>query len=181
MRIIRGSHRGRKITAPASLPVRPTTDLAKESLFNILENNIYFEDVRVLDLYAGTGSISYEFASRGAPLVIAVDINPRCVKFIAETAGKLEFSQLKPIRSSSLGYLRQSAGKFDLIFADPPFDLEGIREIADLVFERQLLNPDGWLIIEHSQQHDFSAHPNFFERRKYGKVNFSFFNLLRKE
>ena len=180
MRIIRGSHRGRKINPPASLPVRPTTDLAKESLFNILDNNIYFEDTRVLDLYAGTGSISYEFASRGAPLVVAVDINPRCIRFISETAEKLGFSQLKAIRSSSLGFLRQSTGKYDLIFADPPYDLEGITEIPVAVFERQMLNPDGWLIIEHPQQLDFSDFPYFHEKRKYGKVNFSFFRFVSK-
>ncbi|MBW6461164.1 MAG: RsmD family RNA methyltransferase [Bacteroidales bacterium] len=178
MRIIRGSHRGRRITAPASLPVRPTTDLAKESLFNILENYIYFEDTRVLDLYAGTGNISYEFASRGAPLVVAVDINPRCVRFIGETAGKLGFGQLKAVRSSSLGYLRQSSGKFDLIFADPPYDLDGITEIPVTVFDRQVLTPDGWLIIEHAQQLDFSEFQYFHEKRRYGKVNFSFFRFV---
>ena len=175
MRIIRGIHRGRKITAPANLPVRPTTDLAKESLFNILENNLYFDDLSVLDLYAGTGSISYEFASRGSRQVIAVDINPLCVKFISDMATKLEFEQLKAVRSSSIGYLNHCREKFDLIFADPPYDLQGIEEVVEKVFAKQLLKDGGWLIIEHSQGKDFSIFPNFNQHRNYGKVNFSFF------
>jgi 16S rRNA (guanine966-N2)-methyltransferase len=175
MRIIRGTHRGRKITAPASLPVRPTTDLAKESLFNILDNHIYFEDLRVLDLYAGTGSISYEFASRGSQLIIAVDIHPLCVRFISETATRLGFSQMKAVRSSSIGFLNHCSEKFDLIFADPPYELEGIEEVISLVFDKQLLRDGGWLIVEHSQGKDFSSFPGFSQHRNYGKVNFSFF------
>ncbi len=175
MRIIRGTHRGRKITAPANLPVRPTTDLAKESLFNILDNHIYFEDIRVLDLYAGTGSISYEFASRGSLLVVSVDINPLCIKFMSETAARLGFDKMKAVRSSSIGFLNHCTDKFDLIFADPPYDLEGIEEIISLVFDKSLLLENGWLIIEHPGEKDFSALSNFSQHRNYGKVNFSFF------
>ena len=175
MRIIRGTHGGRKILAPANLPVRPTTDLAKESLFNILDNHVYFEDLDVLDLFAGTGSISYEFASRGSKSILAVDIHPRCVKFIAETATRLNFSQLKPIRTSAMGFLQHCTAKFDLVFADPPYDLEGIEEIAKIVIERDLLKEKGWLIIEHDKSHDFSSYPGFDQLRNYGKVNFSFF------
>jgi 16S rRNA (guanine966-N2)-methyltransferase len=175
MRIIRGTHRGRKITPPSNLPVRPTTDLAKESLFNILDNRIYFEDLNVLDLYSGTGSIAYEFASRGGKSVIAVDIHPKCVSFIHETATRLGFENLKAVRSSSIGFLNHSFAKFDLIFADPPYDLEGIEDVISLVFSRNLLKEGGWLIIEHSQGKDFSAYPEFIEHRNYGKVNFSFF------
>jgi len=175
MRIIRGTHRGRKIKAPASLPVRPTTDLAKESLFNILDNHIYFEDVKILDLYAGTGSISFEFASRGSRQIISVDINPGCVRFINETAMQLGFDRIKAVRSSSIGYLNHCSEKFDLIFADPPYDLEGIEEAVNIVFDRHLLNDGGWLIIEHARGKDFSTFPNFFQHRNYGKVNFTFF------
>ncbi len=175
MRIIRGTHRGRKITPPANLPVRPTTDLAKESLFNILDNHLYFEDLRVLDLYAGTGSISYEFASRGSSLVIAVDINPRCIGYISETSKKLGFDNLRAVRSSSIGFLGYCREKFDVIFADPPYDLEGIEEVVSLVFGRDLLVEGGWLIIEHPQEKDFSAFAGFYQHRNYGKVNFSFF------
>lgn len=175
MRIIRGTHRGRKITAPANLPVRPTTDLAKESLFNILENHIYFEDIDVLDLYSGTGSIAYEFASRESKSVIAVDIHPKCTAFIQETVTKLGFDNLKVIRSSSIGFLNHYSGQFDLIFADPPYDLEGVEEVVNIVFSRNLLRDAGWLIIEHSIEKDFSAFPGFHDHRRYGKVNFSFF------
>ncbi len=175
MRIIRGTHRGRKINTPGNLPVRPTTDLAKESLFNILENVIYFEGLKVLDLYSGTGSISYEFASRGAELVLSVDLNPRCVRFVSDTAAMLGLSQLKAVRSPALGFLQHNTSKWDLIFADPPYDLKGVEEIADAVFERDLLNDDGWLIIEHSREYDFSAHPRFDRHKTYGKVNFTFF------
>lgn len=175
MRIIRGTHRGRKITAPSNLPVRPTTDLAKESLFNILDNNVYFEDLSVLDLYAGTGSISYEFASRGCRQAIAVDIHPQAVKFISDTATKLGFSQLKAVRSSSIGFLNHTREKFDLIFADPPYDLEGIGEVIEIVFRKEMLNEGGWLIVEHGEGKDFSSYPGFSQHRNYGKVNFSFF------
>jgi 16S rRNA (guanine(966)-N(2))-methyltransferase RsmD len=175
MRIIRGTHGGRKILAPANLPVRPTTDLAKESLFNILDNHIYFEDIEVLDLFAGTGSISYEFASRGSKSVVAVDINPRCVGFIADTASKLNFGQLRVIRTTAAGFLERTSARFDLIFADPPYDLEGIEGIAEVVFKRELLRENGWLIIEHDKSHDFSTFTGFFQQRNYGKVNFSFF------
>jgi len=175
MRIIRGTHRGRKITPPSNLPVRPTTDLAKESLFNILDNHLYFEDLRVLDLYAGTGSISYEFASRGSQLVIAVDIHPKCISFINDTITRLGFDNMKAVRSSSLGFLGHLKDKFDLIFADPPYDLEGVEEVIDLVFKRELLKEGGWLIIEHAQGKDFTAFPGFSQHRNYGKVNFSFF------
>lgn len=175
MRIIRGTHGGRKIIAPANLPVRPTTDLAKESLFNILDNYIYFEDLEVLDLFAGTGSISYEFASRGSKSVLAIDNHPRCVRFIADTANKLCFSQLKVLRTSAIGFLQHSSSRFDLVFADPPYDMEGIEQIAELVMDRQLLREGGWLIIEHDRSHNFSGFPGFDQLRNYGKVNFSFF------
>lgn len=175
MRIIRGTHKGRIITAPSNLPVRPTTDLAKESLFNILDNNVYFEDLNVLDLYAGTGSISYEFASRGSRQVISVDIHPHCIKFINETAAKLGFEQLKAVRSSSIGFLNYTREKYDIIFADPPYDLEGIEEVIELIFKKDKLNEGGWLIVEHPEGKDFSSYPGFSQHRNYGKVNFSFF------
>lgn len=175
MRVIRGSHRGRQIHPPASLPVRPTTDLAKESLFNILENNFFLQDLTVLDLFAGTGSISYEFASRGSLLVLSVDNHPRCVRFIAETARLLNFGTLRAVRSNAFSFLRQTGQTFDIIFADPPYDLEETMTIPGLVFDRGLLKEEGWLVIEHSREKDFSAHPRFFELRKYGKVCFSFF------
>jgi 16S rRNA (guanine966-N2)-methyltransferase len=175
MRIIRGTHRGRIINTPANLPVRPTTDMAKEGLFNILENHLYFEDLAVLDLYAGTGSISYEFASRDSRMVIAVDIHPKCISFINETAKKFGFDKLKAVRSSSIGFLEYSREKFDVIFADPPYDLEGVEAVIEIVFKRDMLKDGGWLIIEHPREKAFSAFPGFYQHRNYGKVNFSFF------
>lgn len=174
MRIISGKNRGRHIVAPDNLPVRPTTDLGKESLFNILNNYFYFDRVRVLDLFSGTGNLSYEFASRGALSVIAVDSDQRCTNFIRKTAEKLQYNQLLVIRQDAFAYLKACRQKFDIIFADPPYQMEGIEQVAELVFENQLLNPDGWLVLEHSKEHDFSDNPHFFQHRIYGKLNFSF-------
>jgi 16S rRNA (guanine(966)-N(2))-methyltransferase RsmD len=175
MRIIRGSHRGRKIIAPSGLPVRPTTDLAKESLFNILENHFSFEEISVLDLFAGTGNISYEFASRESPLVVAVEVNPRCARFIEETANRLGFLNLRLVRGTAESFLKRSSQKFDIIFADPPYELDSKEEIVQLVFGNELLTPEGWLVVEHSRADEFGSFPQFFDLRKYGKVHFSFF------
>lgn len=175
MRIIRGNHRGRRIQAPAKLPVRPTTDLAKESLFNILENTYYFDELKVLDLFAGTGNISYEFASRGAKEIVAVDLNVKCTTFIHQTAEMLKMDKIKTIRANAFNFLKVKALKFDIIFADPPYDLEGVEKIPELVFQNGILDEDGIMIIEHSKNHDFSEHPNFSRQKKYGNVNFSFF------
>lgn len=174
MRIISGKNRGRQIVAPDNLPVRPTTDLAKESLFNILNNYFYFENIRVLDLFAGTGNLTYEFASRGAIAVTAVDSDQRCTNFIRRTIEKLQYENVMVIRQDAFAYTAACRQKYDIIFADPPYQLENIDKIIDHVFKNELLNPDGWLIMEHSKMHDFSQHPNFFQHRNYGKVNFSF-------
>ncbi len=150
--------------------------MAKEALFNILHNYYDFEGLKVLDLFAGIGSISYEFASRDAAEVHSVEMNPRCVNFITETSRKLDLKNLFVIRANVFTYLKRSGKKFDIIFADPPYDIEGIETIPDLVFENDLLDKDGWLIVEHSAGIDFSEHPNFDQNRKYGKVNFSMFS-----
>ena len=178
MRIISGNHKGRRIQAPGNLPVRPTTDMAKESLFNILHNHYDFEGLKVLDLFAGIGSISYEFASRDAAEVLSVELNPRCASFITETGRKLNLTNLFVIRANVFTYLGRGGGKkFDIIFADPPYDLEGIERIPDLVFEKNMLEDEGWLIIEHPASIDFSAHPKLDQHRIYGKVNFSMFSV----
>ncbi len=173
MRIISGKNKGRKITAPTNLPVRPTTDLGKESLFNILNNYFFFDRVTVLDLFAGTGNITYEFASRGALSVMAVDNHQACVDFIKKTAAQLNYSSINVLKADAFDFTKNCRQQFDIIFADPPYDLEGIEQIATSVFENKLLKNDGWLIFEHSKHHDFSNHPNFYEHRKYGKLNFS--------
>ncbi|MCQ2271342.1 MAG: 16S rRNA (guanine(966)-N(2))-methyltransferase RsmD [Bacteroidales bacterium] len=175
MRIISGKNRGRQITAPNNLPVRPTTDMAKESLFNILNNYFYFDRVTVLDLFAGTGNLTYEFASREALSVTSVDSYQACTDFIRRTVDKLGYgSQVSVVKADAFLFTQRCRQQFDIIFADPPYDLENIGQIVDNVFNNKLLKPDGWLIIEHSKDHDFSQHPQFYQHRKYGKVNFSF-------
>jgi len=175
MRIISGSHKGRLIKIQASLPVRPTTDMAKESLFNILNNKIDFEEVSVLDLFAGTGSISFEFASRGAKDITAVDINYKCVESINHNADIFKFNNIRTVRANAIAFLGFCKVQYDIIFADPPYDMKDIPVIPDLILEKKLLKSDGLFILEHSRDLDFSKHPIFLEHRKYGKVNFSFF------
>ena len=177
MRIIRGTHKGRRIHVPGKLPVRPTTDLAKESLFNILENSYYTDEITVLDLFAGTGGISYEFASRGSIEVVAVDMNPKCVKFIQETAKTFKFSQIRTVKENVRSFLHHAVQKFDIIFADPPYDLhqEDLDNIIIAVFEKGLLKENGSLIIEHGKDKHFDHFPELSELRKYGQVHFSFF------
>lgn len=175
MRIIAGKNRRRIITPPSNFRARPTTDFAKENLFNVLANYFDFEDVEVLDLFSGTGSISYEFCSRGAARVVSVEMNPVHHKFIAEMKHELAYEQLQTVKSNVFVYLRSIKDSFDIIFADPPYELEGIETIPDLVFEGNLLKAEGWLIVEHSDQTDFSEHPYFREKRSYGSVNFSIF------
>jgi 16S rRNA (guanine(966)-N(2))-methyltransferase RsmD len=155
--------------------VRPTTDLAKESLFNILENNFFFEDLSVLDLFAGTGSISFEFASRGSPSVLAIDNNIRCVRFISETAEKIGLDSIRSIRANAFRFIKQSNQQYDIIFADPPYDMEEIEKLPEAIFEKGMLLKDGWLIVEHPAEKDLSGFPQYFDHRKYGRVNFSFF------
>lgn len=175
MRIISGKYRGKIIKAPAQLPVRPTTDMAKESLFNILNNYYFFEETKFLDLFAGTGNISFEMASRGCNSVICVDENPHCTKFILKMAEQMGFDFLQAVRGDAIQFLSVAYNTFDLIFADPPYDFNQYDEILDKVFNRNLLDEEGMLVIEHSRDHDFKEHPNFLESRKYGSVHFSFF------
>ncbi|MBI9059273.1 MAG: RsmD family RNA methyltransferase [Labilibaculum sp.] len=177
MRIVSGTHKGRRITPDKSFKARPTTDFAKENLFNVINNLIELEDLYVLDLFGGTGGISYEFASRGAKKVICVEKDYRHFTFIQKTIKDLKFEQILAIKSDVFRFLRNYAQKFDLIFADPPYDLRSIETIPELVFEKELLAEDGILIVEHGSKNDFSTHPNFFELRTYGSVNFSFFKL----
>ena len=174
MRIIQGKNKGKQIHAPASLPVRPTTDLGKESLFNILNNYFFFDKITVLDLFAGTGNISYEFASRGAVSITAVDNYHGCTDFIRRTAEQLNYEQITVIRGDAFSFVERSRQKFDIIFADPPYELKGLEKIVEHVFENQLLKPSGWLILEHPREYEFTQHPNFYDHRKYGKLNFSF-------
>ncbi|TVQ17286.1 MAG: methyltransferase domain-containing protein [Bacteroidetes bacterium] len=175
MRIIGGKYQRRHIIAPSKLPVRPTTDMAKEALFSIINNQFDFENISVLDLFAGTGNISYEFASRGTPEVIAVDMNNHCVQFIKKTAEIFGMENLRAVRAEAFHFLSFCKVSFDIVFADPPYDLKGIPEIPVKVFEANVVKPGGMLVLEHGDNINFSGHPFFVEKRKYGKVHFSFF------
>lgn len=175
MRIIGGALRGKQIIAPSNLPVRPTTDFAKEGLFNILNNRIDFEDLTVLDLFSGTGNISLEFASRGAKKITSIDMHSPCVNFVRETAKSLKLTNVFTERSDAFKYIDKCTYAFDLIFADPPYELPNLETIPELVFSKNILNPDAWFIIEHGPRTDFSSKPFFVDTRKYGNVNFSFF------
>lgn len=176
MRIISGLYKGRRITAPKKLPVRPTTDMAKEALFNILNNQYYFDDISVLDLFSGTGNISYEFASRGTEQITAVDANYGCIKFINETADAFEMN-ISTIKSDVFKFLEKSKQKHSIIFADPPYDfeLEAFSKIPELIFENNLLDEEGLLIVEHSKHTDLSQLPHYSHSKSYGGNMFSFF------
>ena len=174
MRIIAGELRGRRLHPPKNLPVRPTTDLARESLFNILRNKVDFQELSVLDLFTGTGSISFEFISRGVKQVMSVDGDQRCVEFIKQTAKEFEIDNLFAMRSDAFIFLGRSQMSFDLVFADPPYDLKQFDIIPDLVL-KSFVKPGGLFVLEHAKEHSFKEHPLFVEQRNYGKVNFTFF------
>lgn len=160
---------------PRNLRARPTTDFAKENLFNVLVNLVDFEELDVLDLFSGTGSISYEFASRGAHSVTSVEVNSVHHNFIRQTARDLKFENFFAVKANVFLYLKSCAKQFDLIFSDAPYDLEGSEEVIKLVFERNLLREGGMLIFEHSKEKNFSEYENFWQLRSYGSVQFSFF------
>ncbi len=176
MRIISGQHKGRRITAPKKLPVRPTTDRAKEALFNILNHRLAWEDISTLDLYAGTGNISYELASRGVIKLTAVDQNKYCAHFIYQTNESLGLS-ITVVKNSVEKFLAHPAGSFDFIFADPPyaFSEEMLLSLANTLIENNWLTENGLLIIEHDKHLDLKAHPRLSEERTYGSSRFSFF------
>ncbi len=176
MRIIGGTHKGRTIVPPKGLPVRPTTDFAKEALFNILSNQINFDNLNMLDLFSGTGHISLEFASRGCSEIISVDKNFKCVGFLKATAKDLGFN-INIIKGDVFDFLKNCDSTFDLIFADPPYDLPEIPIIHQLVWEKKILKQNGLLIIEHGAKTNLAELQNFIQTRKYGNVNFSFFKL----
>ena len=175
MRIIAGNLRGRRLNPPTSLPVRPTTDMARESLFNILNNYVDYDECTVLDLFAGTGAVSLEFVSRGAKEVTSVDINAQCIDFIKDSALHFGVKNLRAVRSDVFDLLKRAYKKFDIVFADPPYALADLPKLPDLVFGSDILTDDGIFILEHPRDFHFEEHPHFWQHRNYGKVNFTFF------
>lgn len=181
MRIIGGTYGGRIITPPRNLRARPTTDFAKENLFNVLENMVELEGAEVLDLFSGTGSISYEFISRGAASVTSVEINAVHHNFIRRTADSFGMGNLYAVKANAFLYLKSTSKRFDIIFSDAPYDLPGAEEIINLVFGRGLLRKGGVLVFEHSKDKSFDSHPAFMQRRSYGSVQFSIFSPAEED
>ncbi len=176
MRIVSGSLKGRRFSPPKSFKARPTTDFAKENLFNVLNNQIDFGDIKVLDLFGGTGSISYEFASRGVKDITCVELNYSHFRFIKKTIEELDLTNsIKAIKGDAFKFIEKTPKKFDLIFADPPYDLKNSENIPQNILQNKLLNTNGILIFEHSGTYNFNNHPNFIENRENGKVIFTFF------
>lgn len=174
MRIIGGQFKGHRFSPPRKTPARPTTDIAKEGLFNIINNNFDFEEINFLDLFGGTGSISYEFASRGCKDITLVEIDRGNINFIKQMSEKLDLP-IETCRIDVFKYIKTCDRQFDLIFAGPPYPLKTLPTIPDKVLEFNLLKDEGVLIMEHNPNHDFSKHKNFIHSRNYGSTIFAFF------
>ncbi|MCQ2313318.1 MAG: 16S rRNA (guanine(966)-N(2))-methyltransferase RsmD [Paludibacteraceae bacterium] len=175
MRIISGIYGGRRLAPPKNITARPTTDFAKESLFNLLNNRLDFEGIDVLDLFAGTGGIGLEFASRGAREVTAVELAHTQQNFIIAACKQLNCRTVRLVRADAFKYIRACHIQYDFIYADPPYALEQLPTLPDLIFEQEILKPEGLFVLEHSKNNDFSQHPHWQETREYGSVHFSFF------
>lgn len=176
MRIISGTHKGRQIIPDKSFTARPTTDFAKENLFNVLSHYVDFEGLVALDLFSGTGSIGYELASRGAAEVISVELNYKHFIFIRHTIQELGFRNMKVYKNDTFLACKKLRGRhFGLVFADPPYNLPAIATVPSAIFDNDLLSDEGIAVVEHPESVDYSTHPFFIERRRYGSVNFSLF------
>jgi 16S rRNA (guanine966-N2)-methyltransferase len=182
MRIISGKLGGRRISPPSKMPyTRPTTDIAKEGLFNILQNNIDFEGLKTLDLFGGTGSISYELASRGATDLTVVEKDTQMFSFIKNTAASLNLPQIKVVKSDVFRFMETCHEKFDFIFAGPPYALTTIDDLPEWIFEKNLLAEDGWFILEHTPRNNYKTFPYFLREKNYGTTVFSIFEMTKKE
>ena len=175
MRIITGRYKGRHFDIPRSFKARPTTDFAKENIFNVLTQYVDFDGATALDLFSGTGSISLELLSRGCQQVVSVEMDRDHHRFIQDCLKKLDTKACIPIRGDVFRFLKSCRQQYDFIFADPPYALKELPEIPDLVIGRQLLKDGGIFVFEHGKDYDFSNHPHFLEHRSYGSVNFSLF------
>jgi 16S rRNA (guanine(966)-N(2))-methyltransferase RsmD len=186
MRIITGKYKGRHFDIPRTFKARPTTDFAKENIFNVLVQYVDFEGARALDLFSGTGSISLELLSRGCNQVVSVELDRDHHRFIQECVKKLGATNIIPIRGDVFRFLKTCKQQYDFIFADPPYALKELPQIPDLIFGNSpltshhspLLKPDGIFVFEHGKDYDFSQHPHFVEHRSYGSVNFSLFKAV---
>ena len=176
MRIVGGEHGGRKFNPPSKMPyTRPTTDIAKEGLFNVLQHKLDIEELKTLDLFGGTGSISYELASRGAGDLTIVEKDSAMYEFIKKTSNELRIQNLKPVKMDVFKFIDQCRDTFDFIFAGPPYALTTIDELPKLIFEKQLLNPGGWFVLEHTPRNEYKTFPYYKMERNYGTTIFSIF------
>lgn len=176
MRIIAGTLKGKSILPPEGYKARPTTDFARQGLFNVLDNEYEFDDLKILDLFAGTGAIGYEFISRGAGKVVAVEMRPENAAFISATAAKLGVAdKLQVVRHNVFEFLPICTLKFDIVFADPPYALSDLATLPDKVFAAEIIHPEGYFILEHPGDYSFESHPHFVKEKVYGNVHFSFF------
>jgi 16S rRNA (guanine(966)-N(2))-methyltransferase RsmD len=175
MRIITGKYKGRHFDIPRSFKARPTTDFAKENIFNVLTGYIDLEGAVALDLFSGTGSITLELLSRGCAHVTSIELDRDHHRFICDCLKKLNTEDCLPLRADTFRFIKSCRQQFDFIFADPPYALKELPQIPDLIFERQLLKEGGLFVFEHGKDNDFSQHPHFMEHRQYGSVNFSIF------
>ena len=180
MRIITGIYKGRHFDIPRSFKARPTTDFAKENIFNVLTQYVDFDGVEALDLFSGTGSISLELVSRGCQTVVSVEMDRDHHRFIQECLKKLNTKVCIPIRGDVFRFVKSCRQQYDFIFADPPYALKELPQIPDLILQKGILKEDGIFVFEHGKDHDFSEHPNFIEHRQYGSVNFTLFRATAK-
>jgi 16S rRNA (guanine966-N2)-methyltransferase len=182
MRIISGKFKGRRLSPPKNLPVRPTTDMSKEALFNVLNNHFNFEGLKVLDLFSGTGNISFEFASRGSDNISCIDEDFGCIKYIKQVAAEFDFN-IAAVKSDVFKFLEKNNNSYDIIFADPPYNLDQktFDKIVLLIFEKNLLRETGMLVIEHSKYTKMDALPYFSFKKSYGGSIFSFFQILKDD
>lgn len=175
MRIIRGKYGRRRFNVPTNITARPTTDFARENIFNVLENMIDFDGITGIDLFAGTGAISLEMVSRGAKSVIAVEKAPTQYRFIDQVRQQLNCTELTVVKGDALRFIATPGPVVDLVFADPPYDMEGFEQVPDAILSSPRVGPDTLVVVEHGKARDFSSHPCFVEHRAYGSVNFALF------
>ncbi|MCI1785417.1 MAG: RsmD family RNA methyltransferase [Bacteroidales bacterium] len=176
MRIIGGLYKGRTINPPKGYEARPTTDFAREGLFNVLDNEYEMDGLHVLDLFGGTGAVSFEFASRGAAIVYCVEMSRENSSFIKSEAGRLGIDNVITVRDNVFDFLHICREHFDIVFADPPYALEGLDSIPQKVFDSNIINPGGYFILEHPESYSFADNPRFVKEKRYGRVHFSFFS-----